>query len=250
MRIALLSLCATAALAGCRKHDPDPMPPAQAGQGIVRLVVDPLWNGAPFDKTVIYTNAAGHRVLVQGIQFYLGNMRLVAGGSEHLLKDIDLFNVTDDPQVRHLPMDTGAYDQVRFGIGVPYDLNHTDPATFDFNHPLGAGSGMYWTWTSLYRFVVFDGRFDTVPGAGTPPYLFSIHTGFDTLYREVELPLPMEVESDDTVDVTIGVDLARFFQSANDTLYLNQGSQWHGEADQLGIGIQFSDLVSGAFSVQ
>jgi hypothetical protein len=108
---------------------------------------------------------------------------------------------------------------------------------------------MFWTWASLYRFVVFDGRYDTLPGAGPLPFLFSLHTGLDTCYREVHHHGTFVLTAGDTLELVLNIDIDRFFHSSSDTLKLNETPQWHGEAADLETGLRLSDMVAGSFSI-
>lgn len=240
----LAGLAAAALLSACHKGsavDPE-------GQGAVRLSVIPIWNGAPFDRMQVYLNAADQREQIQLVKFYLARMTLVAPDVEHELFDADLFNITNGPETRILPVPAGDYQQLRFGLGLPPDLNHTDIATVPVNDPLGNNSGMYWTWATMYRFLLFEGRFDNDPQAtGLLPFQFSWHTGLDTLYRERDLPLALEVPAGDTVDLPLYVDLARFTTDGADTLSFADIAQFHGEVQSLPLGIRIADLEQGAF---
>lgn len=249
-RAVLLAVVIALLAPGCVKHEVDPPSTETPAAGMVHVRLSPMWDGVPFDKLLQYTNASGHRVLVQMIKFYLGEITLTGPTGTTMIKDIDLFDLTNGPLERYYTAVPGIYDEIGFGVGVPYDLNYTDPSLYPNEHPLSGSNGMYWTWASRYRFVIFDGRYDTVPGVGVPPYQFSIHTGFDTCYREVQLPLANSlVADDDTLDLEVEIDLERFFHNSTDTLVINQTPQWHGEVGQLEIGLRFSDLVRDAFSV-
>lgn len=242
-------LACIALLGGCMKHDPDV--PADTGpKGTVHLTVKPMWGANAFDAANVYENISDHRVQVQLLKIYLGDLRFATASGTLALKDVDLVNLTNGPVERYYATDPDVYYALNFGVGVPYDLNHTDPALYPNEHPLSASNGMFWTWASLYRFLIFEGRYDTLPGTGPLPYQFSIHTGLDTCYREVELEQTMLVPDNDTLDLVLRVRLDKFFFNATDTFKLNETPQWHGEADQLEIGTRFSDLVKGAFTLE
>lgn len=242
-------------VSGCNRHDPDPFPEPQPPvvpdtMAMVHFTLNPVWAGASFDKTVIYTNVSDHRVQVQQLKLYLGDLQLAGAGDPRTMKDIDLFDITNGPVERYYPMAAGTYEEFHFGIGVPEDLNHTDPVLYPNEHPLSGLNGMFWTWASLYRFLIFDGRYDTLPGPGALPYQFSIHTGLDTCYRKVEIPGSFVLSATDTIELVLDIDIDRFFHNATDTFKLNQTPQWHGEAADLETGLRFSDLVSGSMSIQ
>lgn len=245
-RSLLLAGLVAATFSACHKGTAD----GPEGDGAVRLTVVPVWNGSPFDKTQVHLNAAQQRVLVQLVKFYLARMELVASGTAQPLFDADLFNITDGPETRMLEVAAGDYEGLRFGLGLPPDLNHTDVTTVPVDDPLGNNSGMYWTWATMYRFMLFEGRFDNDPQAtGLLPFQFSLHTGLDTLYRTCDLPAEVHVVAGDTTDLRLNVDIARFFTNGTDTLSLADIAQFHGEVSNLPMGILIADLQRDAFSV-
>lgn len=243
-RSVLLAVLAAACITVTCKRDPD-VP--SAPHGYVKLSVVPTWNGAPFDKTVIYHNANDKRVQVSLVKFYLSPFTLTGSKAAELF-DADLFDVTDGPVSRVMEAPIGHYTGTQFGLGLPYDLNHGDITTIDPNAPLGNNSGMYWSWATLYRFCLFEGHFDNDASAtGLPPFNFSFHTGMDTLYRTVTLPTQLDVTKDDTTRLQVNVDVARFFTNGSDTLDLAQNAYFHGEVASVRLGIRIADLERDAF---
>jgi hypothetical protein len=242
------------ALAGCNDDDPEttptPTPTPQPGAGVVRLTLAPMWDGVPFDKNIIYTNISDERIQVQMLKFYLGDMGLVDGADTAKLFDVDLFTLTNGPLVRTYAVEPGSYSGVHVGLGVPAGLNGMNPNMWANSHPLSITNGMYWTWATMYRFVIFDGRFDTLAtNTGTPPFQFSIHTGRNECFRTRDFALPLALAEGDTVDLRLELDVARLFYSANDTLYMATESQQHGSVQELPMSEKFSDMVSAAMSL-
>lgn len=232
---------------GCRKDPELPVPPVPW----VKVTVEPRWQGGPFDKTQVYLNPAGQRVQVQQLKMYLSRFTLMGDGEAQELFDADLFSLADGPVSRTFVVSPDRISEVRFGLGLPPDINHRDITQVPVNDPLGNNSGMYWNWASLYRFVVFDGRFATDPDPALPlPFVFSLHTGLDTLYRSIVLPLERAPVAGDTTHVTVVVDIGRFFGNGAQLLDLSQGAQWHGTVEDLDLGIRVADLQRDAISVE
>lgn len=237
-------------LFACGKHDPDPYvtsPPPASG---IKLKVTPLWNGAIFSESTIYHNIMDFRVRVSGIKLYLGDLHLLTPGGEHHLSDAAFFNLTDSAQSVFLAAPPGDYTGLHFGIGLTPSVNASDPVLFAADHPLSANNGMYWTWASQYRFVIFEGRFDTLSaGSDTLHQSFSIHTGMDTCYREREFAaLPISVVTGAYTQVNVTFDLAKFFYTDTDTIDLRTDNQSHiGDTE---LAIRLSDLIQASVAAQ
>lgn len=248
--LAGLALAFVLLLGSCRT-DPAVPPTNNSGpEQVLKLTVRPTWNGAPFDKTTIYAAAGDQRIKVTELKFYLAPLELTSGDVTRQLFDADLFNVTDGPLYRTISVPVGNYQSVKLGLGLPYEMNHRDLSTIPPNAPTGNNSGMYWEWATMYKFVIFSGRFDSDPGGtGEPPYTFDIHTGLDTCYRTREIPFNLNVITTDTARLTINVDIARFFTDGNQVLDLSQGSIWHGMED-INIALKVADLQVAALSIE
>ena len=173
----------------CIKDPPVPGMPEPARVPL-KLHVTPVWNGATFSKDSVYLAAGGQRIQVDQLKFYLSPVVLESPAGGYQLLDADLFNLTDGAEHRVLDVPARNYHGLHLGLGLPHALNHQDLASIPPNDPLGNNSGMFWNWASQYRFVIFSGKWDSLPGAeGVPPFIFDLHTGLDTCYRVRTLPI-------------------------------------------------------------
>lgn len=243
MRSRSVLFLAVAMLLACTKEDPT-WPPVQQ----VEVTFRPLWNGSPFDKNTVYLTAGNERVQIQQVKFYVSGLEL-KGASDALLSAVELLDLTNGLKERSYSVRAGAYDSLHIALGLPPEINGADITNIDPTSPLGNNSGMYWTWATMYRFLIFDGRFDTDPSAtGALPFQFSIHTGRDTCYRERTVSFPLQVSTGTPVSLTIDVDLAHFFTDGTDVLRMSDGSQSHGAVQELGQAIKLSDLAIKAIT--
>lgn len=234
-------------LSGCKR---DPVVPDRI---TVKATFTPVWNGEDFDKTDVYLSAANERVLIQLIKFYISDLTLVGSDASTVASRAELLELTNGEELRYMECQAGNYDRLRFGLGLPQDLNTVDITTVDPFSPLGNNAGMYWTWATLYRFMLFEGRYDTDPTAtGTPPFSFSLHSGREQCYRVQELPFTTTavLEPGDTLELAFEVDVARFFTDGDAVLDLSQGPQAHGEASTLPVVMEMSDLVVKAIDLR
>ncbi|MCB0795582.1 MAG: hypothetical protein KDB88_12670 [Flavobacteriales bacterium] len=236
---------------GCTKTDPLPPNNGSTSSGTLQLVIEPRWGEASFDRDSIYLNVLDHRVLVQALRCYFGDASLIgSNGSSHEVFDIDLVDLINGPVTRSYAVPSGSYSGFSVGIGVPPDLNASDPVTFANDHPLSVSNGTYWTWATAYRFVMFDGRYGTDPNAvGTPPGQFSIHTGLDTCYRVSTFDgLSIDVPGSGSAELRVLLHVDRIFHADGDTLDLSVDNQSHGENVELSVRI--SDLFQKALEVE
>lgn len=222
--------------------------PPDAEQGNMRVTYAASFAGTPITDAGIYTNVEDYRVDLSQLRIHIGDISVISNGSPSLVSDIELVDLLDGEEVRSYNMAPGTYDGLEFGIGVPADLNNSDPVMFGPDHPLYLQNGAYWTWTTGYRFVLFEGIADTsATGSGPFDLVFSMHPGLDTAYREVQYNTPISISNDATTDIRVEFDVSRFFYSASDTLHLNTENQLHGNNSFLNR--KLADLIQGAVTV-
>ena len=222
-----------------------------AGDGELRVTIVPEWDGQPFQISTEYLNATDYRVFVDGLRMYLAEAQLIGPNGTVDLYDIDLFNLNAGPVSRIHTVPSGTYSTMHVGIGVPEALNNSDPAQYPQGHPLSVSNGTYWTWTTGYRFVIFEGRYDVDPnGTGTVLPNFSIHTGLDTCYTTTDLvpAVAMVIPDGGLKDVTLRVDVSRFFHSSSDTLDLAVDDQFHGGSN-IDVALRLTENIKGALSL-
>lgn len=244
-----MTLLCLLALASCTRRDPDVPGPAEPGTATLKVSFEPYWGAVPFNKNNVYPDDLGHRVQVQQVKFYVGELKLT-GTTVRQLSEIDLMNLTNGPVERTFSVQPGMMDGIAFGIGVPAHLNQTDPVLYPIDHPLSVNQGMYWTWATMYRFIIFEGRFDNdVAAVGTPPFQFSIHTGIDTCYRTLALARSMDLVEDGQYVLRLKVDLRSFLDGNPDNLDLSVSNQAHGSPEELPIALLLSDNARNAISL-
>jgi len=185
-------------------------------------------NGSP----ALYTIAGSAAATLQDLRMYVHNVRLVkTDGSEVPLsltndgtwqyQNVALLDFEDATGNCNGTSETnttlrgtaprGTYASVRFTIGVPESLNHSDVSAADTPAPLNV-SGMNWSWAVGRKFL----RFEILNGAntavfhlgaqsctGTPPNVTCARSG----RPEIEVPL--------TSSRTVTMDLQNLFGHAN-----------------------------------
>jgi len=141
-------------------------------------------------QNTLYSDYLGRNYKVELLKFYLSNWALEKENGE--LISIDQINLLDfsleGRQNLETEIDTGTYVNLHFGVGLDSLTNSSDPADFENTHPLSISQNTYWTWATKYKFFMLEGRVDAT-GEEDPNQIFSYHTGDNTSYREISIPL-------------------------------------------------------------
>jgi hypothetical protein len=218
-------------MAGCRTDEPvTPAPPVPT-DAVLRMHVVPEWNGQPFQAFTEYRAPGDIRFQVEMLRLYLSDIRAVSSSSEELLSTVRLLDMGSGNISFDLRVPEGVWLGLRAGLGLPHDLNYTNAALYGSDHPMSVNTGMYWSWATGYKFVLFDGRYNPDPlstGALLSP--FSVHTGMDTCYTTVDLfpALPFSTTKGQVTEVTLRVKVDGFLQTPEETINVVTENQSHG----------------------
>lgn len=132
----------------------------------VELSFTPVVDGKPFFRDSIYTSPGGDRYKITNWKFFVSNIALSSSfGQEQiaikdnkpavLLIDFSMHNKTIPSELMNVQ--TGAYTDIRFDVGLPRQINHSDPTSA--LPPLDlAQQDMYWEWNSGYIFLLIEGQ--------------------------------------------------------------------------------------------
>ena len=172
-----------------------------------------MFNNRPFEN--------GQTLEFTHLSMIISDLELLKQGSPELLDEVEIVNLTFDNTtaaeagytltISGVP--TGTYDGMRFGVGVPADVNAKKPADFSSGNPL-SNTAYYWTPWSSYIFMKTEGRLDTI-GNGTTDLGFALHTGSDALYNILEANIPLTVQDGLETNMDIVIDYKKVLQGVD-----------------------------------
>lgn len=187
-----------------------------------------------------YRNFSDYRTTVEMLKLYLGDLRLVANDDSAHVASVAYFDIEGGRDTAEWNVPVGTYTALHAGLGVPESINHSDPAAYAGGHPLSIDNGTHWNWNTGYRFVLFEGRYDPDPAStGVLLNAFSLHTGLDTAYMELQLvpSQPIVIAEGATTELVVRVAVDRFFHGPAGTVDLATENQAHGSEPVLNMKI-------------
>ncbi len=210
-------------------------------------------NGSNFGMNQSYQSHNDVTIQYESFQFYLSDITLVnSDGEDRLISEIELFRFDEGGfSSIDFKAPSGKYDLIKFGIGVKKTLNDADPANYsdDADHPLNTLQNTYWGWTTAYRFVMSEGRYDA-DGDGEFEGVFAYHTGREVSYRTMEIPLEYEIDKKDPNTLAFSIDLFQLFDRPGNEIDLPEDSFYHGGTEDEYLTIKISDNMVSAISIQ
>ena len=236
-------------LTGCDRCNPEP--PVYT-PGTARIDLELTWGEEAYVLEQVATDHNGYPVRLDNLQLYLAPVAFRSNGEWVEGADVSLIDFSVHAQHIESTLEAGTYDAVRFGMGLPPEINtDIDPASYPNSHPLSVigSAGMFWTWSSGYIFVKYEGKFALETGTQLLEPV-SYHCGTDASYRTVTLELsePLVIASETTENLTLTLDAAKALNGTNDAIDLAVDPVTH-NAQGDSLGGRMMDLLLDAWKI-
>jgi hypothetical protein len=196
-----------------------------SGEGKIGLEFDNVFGSADLIlNTQDNVTSQGETLKISDLKYIVSNIVLTKeDGTKFTYPKSESYFIVDESdalthEIELEKIPAGNYTQITFGIGV-------DKAQFDLGAS-GQGdfltkaqdSGMMWSWTAGYKFVLFEGMFTS--STVTTDTMFMVHTGqtgTNYNYTEITLNLPSKalVRTTITPEVHIFADAAKIIDGTN-----------------------------------
>lgn len=223
----LLTVACFLLAASCGKETTEPIDTAK-----INFSFKATYDGEPLVLNQQTYDYQGNLIRFSKINFYLSNVVAVNDDGETELSEIQFIDLTpthstadganEGQMMTFAKVPVGAYNQLRFGIGVPADLNRTNPSDYSTSHPLGAdNSGEYWEAWDSYIFAKIEGQYDQT-GDGIidgEDISFAYHTGMDRVYAPIELDNRISLNAGETTDLIFELDVRQLFAQPRGDLF-------------------------------
>lgn len=191
--------------------------------------------------------------------FYISDVRLVTVDDEEVvIKDVDMVNfydhhanpatAADGETITITDVPEGDYKGIRFGIGLPADLNATNPADYAATHPMSR-TEMYWDWRGTFIFSMVEGAVDTLQD-GTPDVFLTYHSGSDAMYEQVDLAYNFSIGGGDELTIPLVLDAKKILVTGAGAYDVVNNNVTHTTADDYHIAEAIIQNLANAISVK
>jgi hypothetical protein len=218
----------------------------------VFMTFDPRFEGEDLTLGEEHTNVHNYPFAITEVKFYVSNLKLHhENGSTVDVSEIELIDILENKRTLEYVVPNGRYVGVSFGLGVPRQMNGTNDPDFMISqypsgHPLNEQtSGMYWQWSSGYRFFSYEGRYSTDPQSTVVNDPFAFHIGTDTLYRQLDVfEKTVSLDGGGSAVYSFAIDVDSLFSTSLGEVDLAQVNAYHGSPSQLEDGIKVANNVA------
>lgn len=204
-------------------------------------------NGQPLVLNQIYTDSMGYLMKIELFKFYVSQISLIKDdNSTVMIKDVALINASNNSYSVSIEVEEGSYKGIKFGIGLDSLSNATDPAAVANDHPLSIFQNTYWSWSTQFRFVMFEGRCDTlIDTTSNLDHIFLYHTGTNVLYTEHQKNTTFSIAQNSSHEEVITLDINKIFYNLP-SIDIKTESLTHSSSTDLPIAIKFTDNFKSA----
>lgn len=241
--IIAVALISTIAI-GCKKKE-NTSTTTDAGKGVVHLEFFSMAGNSALNlNNQYYKNENGDSFLVTKFDYYISNITF--NGTDSSFKESESYHLlkTSDASTRLIDISSvpaGSYNSITLTIGVDSTRN----VSGDQVGALDPANGMFWSWTSGYIMMKFEG---TSPQSGNATKDVQLHTGgFSGQYnvlKTVTLSLPntLVVNKNDTTHVHITANVLQLFKTPNTISFATTNIIHMPGADAKKIADNYADM--------
>ncbi len=125
------------------------------------------------------------------------------------------FTLTDIP--------AGDYSAIRFSLGVPRDVNHSDTSVYSPKHPLNPNlNQLHWDWAGGYIFLAIEGRYRSKT-KDLKGYVY--HLANDVNLSRTQLSIPFQIEKNTHIELAL--DIKKLLGSPRPLSFEKDGNSTH-----------------------
>jgi hypothetical protein len=212
MRSVFFALIPALALLSCKKDKPEDGtvdPPAETSA--VRIQPKFASEDLQLDHTYALNDSTD--VQIVEMKFYLSN--ITAGGVQK--KDYSLFDYRQRGTTLYsFATAPGSFGSFAALVGVPQDVNHSDPAAFPSSSMLNSlnANDMYWGWSGGFIFLKIEAKADTIPdGVANFDHNLVYHVAADGFTGNINFPSVSWSQSGNAHFLDFKVDVEQIFNN-------------------------------------
>ena len=221
--------------------------------GKVRLTYHILNNGQEVQLTDKFSFVSMNEMMLEKLKFYLSNVSArQSTGIDVSIREFELIDFESSELISFsYDIPIGDYTSLSFGMGLDSLQNKSDPNSFDIDHPLSAGQGMYWSWAMKYRFVILEGRSNKLDTIGQPSdVIMAYHPGANSLYYTYQKPVSFSIAESKTSSIDVFIELENVFDGPGGIIDIPTENQSHTTPDDYNIAQKFIINLGNAIEFQ
>ena len=191
---------------------------------ILRLSIINEYNESPLIRDSLrYTLSDGRGFSINRVSYLISGIALQTIHGNWLEADsVGFFDAAKGKSSMDFPFPRGSYRAIRFKIGLPPEVNHSDPSQYPKGHPLNPENNLHWTWATGYVFIALEGRYTEQDGK-IGGYVY--HLANDG--NDISITVPLSFTHSEHSLVELSLDLKNAFQHPLPISFQEHGHSSH-----------------------
>jgi len=191
----------------------------------LRLVFTHESDGAPlFLDSLRYKSTSDETYSLSRVSYLISEIALETNSGNWV--EVDTIGYIDAARGLtsiDFPLPPNTYRSIRFNIGLPEDLNHSDPSQYPIRHALNPDyNNLHWTWATGYIFMALEGRV-RLPEGKIGGFVYHLAND-DNL---VSIHLPLNLSHVEHTLIELGFDLNKALGSPQSLSFQSDGYSTH-----------------------
>jgi hypothetical protein len=188
----------------------------------VFLSLTPRVEGQQVSMLSVVNGIDGKAIMLDHFDYYLSNIVLIHDGGQELVLPQEVYLIEPDNFVVYLGyLNVVSIEEIRFGVGVPSNLNTIagadaiDISAYPEGHALSfQDPAMHWGWSAGYMHMIIGGEVDSNDD-GTPNTYFELHNLGNNNYTNVSMPIVATQAYPDQLDIHIDCNVDVWLTGVN-----------------------------------
>jgi hypothetical protein len=188
----------------------------------VFLSLTPRVEGQQVSMLSVVNGIDGKAIMIDHFDYYLSNIVLIHDGGQELVLPQEVYLIEPDNFVVYLGyLNVVSIEEIRFGVGVPSNLNTIagadaiDISAYPEGHALSfQDPAMHWGWSAGYMHMIIGGEVDSNDD-GTPNTYFELHNLGNNNYTNVSMPIVATQAYPDQLDIHIDCNVDVWLTGVN-----------------------------------
>jgi len=224
MKKTFLILLATIAITACKEDETQVQNP-----GTLNLTFENVIDDTTLNLGDSYINSSSETYTINELKYIISNITLTRkdGSLEIYPQDESYFVINEaDANSKSIQLngiEAGDYTAITFGFGVDPTKYPIESGTLNFV-PTAEETGMLWTWSAGFKFILLEGDYTPQTVTESSPYLIHVGSHGANLdnYRDITVALGATSSNTDftiaegvNASQTILFDVSKVFDGAN-----------------------------------
>ena len=197
---------------------------------VLRLSIRNEYREAPLIRDSLrYTLHDGSDFSINRVSYLISEIAFQTDHDNWLeVESIGFFDAAKGILSMDFPVPKGSYKAIRFKIGLPPELNHSNPSQYPKKHPLNPENNLHWTWSTGYVFMALEGRYAEKDGK-IGGYVF--HLANDS--NDISAVVPLSFTHSVHTVVELCLDLEKVFKHPLAISFHEHGHSSHSRPDDV-----------------